>query len=295
MVSANSRTPASVSEMQKPVLGQAPQSEGNEMSLIYEPKGKAREYSPLALNVYSGGCDHRCEYCYCSGVMRGAWGDKPRPRNLAALDKEAAAASRQILLCFMSDPYCAAEQSHRKTREALQTLRKHGCSVAILTKGGRRCLDDLDLFEGWPDGRIKVGATLTFNSSALSREWEPGAADPGERVETLKALKNAGIKTWASIEPVIIASESLAIIEASLPYVDAYKVGKWNHDARASGTDWAAFGLAAVEMIRAAGKGLYVKNDLLPFFPPGYLTEKESDMSALELPQRPSPSNLLND
>jgi DNA repair photolyase len=265
------------------------------MSLIYEPKGKAREYSPLALNVYSGGCDHRCEYCYCSGVMRGAWGDKPRPRNLAALDKEAAEASRQILLCFMSDPYCAAEQSHRKTREALQTLRKHGCSVAILTKGGRRCLDDLGIFTGWPGGRIKVGATITFNSSALSRKWEPGAADPGERVETLAALKSAGIKTWASVEPVIIASESLAIIEASLPYVDAYKVGKWNHDARASGIDWAAFGVSAVEMIREAGKGLYVKNDLRPFFPPGYLTEKESDMSALELPQRPSPDNLLND
>ena len=33
------------------------------MSLIYEPKGKAREYSPLALNVYSGGCDHACRYC----------------------------------------------------------------------------------------------------------------------------------------------------------------------------------------------------------------------------------------
>jgi hypothetical protein len=29
------------------------------MSLIYEPKGKAREYSPLALNTYSGGCDHQ--------------------------------------------------------------------------------------------------------------------------------------------------------------------------------------------------------------------------------------------
>lgn len=264
------------------------------MSLIYEPKGKAREYSPLALNVYSGGCDHRCEYCYCSGVMRGAWGTTPRARNLVGLAKEAAGASRQILLSFIGDPYCAAEKTHRKTREALAVLRSAGCSVAILTKGGRRCLDDLPLFSAWPGGRIKVGATLTFNSSALSRKWEPGAADPGDRVGALAELHQAGVKTWASIEPVIIASESLAIIEASLSYVDAYKVGKWNHDSRAVGTDWPAFGMAAVEMIRAAGKGLYVKNDLRPFFPPGYLTEKESDMSALELPQRPSPRNLLN-
>lgn len=29
------------------------------MSKIYEPKGKAREYSPLVLNYYKG-CSHEC-------------------------------------------------------------------------------------------------------------------------------------------------------------------------------------------------------------------------------------------
>lgn len=256
------------------------------MSLIYEPKGKAREYSPLALNVYSGGCDHACRYCYCSGIMRGAWGATPRARNLAGLSKEAAGASRQILLSFIGDPYCAAEKTHRKTREALAVLRSAGCSVAILTKGGRRCLDDLPLFSAWPGGRIKVGATLTFNSSALSRKWEPGAADPGDRVGALAELHQAGVKTWASIEPVIVASESLAIIEASLPHVDGYKVGKLNHQT--NNTDWAAFGKAAVDMIRASGKALYVKHDLQPYLPAGYLSESECSMESLTLPDRPA-------
>ena len=32
------------------------------MGMIYEPRGRAREYSPLALNVYNK-CDHFCRYC----------------------------------------------------------------------------------------------------------------------------------------------------------------------------------------------------------------------------------------
>ncbi|MDD5502144.1 MAG: hypothetical protein PHH26_01630 [Candidatus Thermoplasmatota archaeon] len=262
------------------------------MSLIYEPKGKAREYSPLALNVYSGGCDHGCKYCYCSGIMRGAWNATPRARDLSALSREATTARRQILLSFMGDPYCSAERTHRKTRDALRVLSAARCSVAILTKGGMRCLDDLGTFRAWPDGRVKVGATLTFNASALSRQWEPGAADPGTRIDALRQLHAAGVKTWASIEPVIIPSESLAIIEASLPYCDAYKVGRWNHDQRANATDWVAFGKSAVDMIRAAGKRLYIKVDLRPHFPAGYLTPEECNQDTLTLPDRPEEVSL---
>lgn len=263
------------------------------MSLIYEPKGKAREYSPLALNPYSGGCDHGCQYCYCGDIFRGNWGKTPKPRDLSTLAREAAKADSQILLSFVGDPYCSAERTHRKTREALGVLSAARCSVAVLTKGGTRCLDDLSTFCAWPDGRVKIGATLTFNSSALSRQWEPGAADPGDRIEALRQLHAAGVKTWASIEPVIIPSESLAIIEASLPYVDGYKVGRWNHDARANAIDWTAFGVAAVNMIRAAGKRLYVKVDLRPHFPDGYLTAAECADDALTLPGRPTQRTLL--
>lgn len=256
------------------------------MTLIYEPKGKAREYSPLALNVYSGGCDHACKYCYCSGIMRGSWNSNPRPRNLATLKKEADKAGQQILLSFIADPYCAAELIYKKTREALIVLRESECSVAILTKGGTRCLRDKDLFIGWSGGRVKVGATLTMYHQSSIREWEPGAALFSDRLEALKNLHDAGIKTWASIEPVIDPVESLAVIESSLPYVDAYKVGKWNHDVRANAIDWAAFGKAAVDMIRSAGRRLYVKVDLRPYLPAGYLTEQECDMESLTLPER---------
>ena len=36
--------------------------------VVYEPRGKAREYSPLAANLYSG-CSHQCKYCYAPATL----------------------------------------------------------------------------------------------------------------------------------------------------------------------------------------------------------------------------------
>lgn len=74
---------------------------------------------------------------------------------------------------------------------------------------------------------------------------------------------------------------------ASLPYVDAYKVGRWNHDARSNSINWEAFARQSCDMIRAAGKRLYVKHDLQPHLPPGYLTAAEKDQDSLSLSPRP--------
>lgn len=253
------------------------------MGLIYEPKGKAREYSPLALNVYTQGCDHQCTYCYCASI--GRWGQDAKPRDLGGLEIDAQSASRQVLLSFMSDPYCAANDIHRHTAKALGMLRRYECSVAILTKGGRRCLRDIDIFTGWPDRRIKVGATLTFHNAEKSKQYEPGAALPSNRIATLRFLKECGVQTWASIEPVIEHDESMAIIKESLPWVDAYKVGKLNH--RKSDVDWSAFVVEAVETIRAASRKLYVKDDLRPFAPEGFLRPEECDPETVFLKDRP--------
>ena len=55
------------------------------MSIIYEPRGKAREYSELAANLYTG-CSHGCRYCYCPAILRkkiDEWAANPR-RHLAS-------------------------------------------------------------------------------------------------------------------------------------------------------------------------------------------------------------------
>lgn len=257
------------------------------MSLIYEPRGKAREYSPLALNLYSG-CDHGCTYCYVPAIMRKIPGYLPgevKPRadvlRKLARELEKGTPDRQVLLSFTGDPYCQADVIYGITREALKLLNRSEAFVAVLTKAGTRCLRDLDIFSGW-QGPIKVGATLTFWDPERSKEIEPNAALPMERIEMLRQLKEAGIRTWASIEPVVDPAESLKVMREALPYVDEYMIGKLNHIPNE--TDWPRFLRDAVALMRDAGKPFYIKHDLRKFQPEDvYLSPEERDMDHLAL------------
>ena len=69
-------------------------------------------------------------------------------------------------------------------------------------------------------GLISVGFTLTGRD-----DLEPGASSNMERVHAMVELHNAGIGTWASIEPVIDPGLSFAMIVETLGFCDHYKIG----------------------------------------------------------------------
>ena len=238
------------------------------MRTVYEPKGRAREYSPLAVNFYKG-CDHGCVYCYGPGIQRSSREDylnvTPREGLLEALEKDAkkwAGTDKQVLFNFMGDPYCKANDTHRIAREALKIMLKHRIPVSVLTKGGSRVLQDLDIIKQF-ENSIMVGATLTTLDPEISQEWEPGAADPTDRLDALYKLKIRGIRTWASFEPVIDVNHALSTMVHSLPCVDTYKVGKMNNHRTLTGNDdWTWFLREAVRILRGAGKQFYIKEDL---------------------------------
>jgi len=235
------------------------------MVAIYEPKGRALEYSPLACNLYRG-CSHRCSYCYAPNILReerGAFHEsiRPRPNILDEIRKDAAKLRndpRRVLLSFTSDPYQPENDVHRLTRSAIEILHEHGLCVEILSKGGNRAMQDFDLLG--PSDR--VAATLTCVTDAMSKEWEPGAASPRERIEYLKAAKERGLVTWASLEPVLDPKVALEIIRRTHPFVDKFKVGTLNHHPRGKEIDWKAFGIAARDLLESLGKDYYIKKDL---------------------------------
>jgi len=39
------------------------------LKAIYEPKGRAKEYSNLALNIYNG-CSFKCNYCFGPDILK---------------------------------------------------------------------------------------------------------------------------------------------------------------------------------------------------------------------------------
>lgn len=137
------------------------------------------------------------------------------------------------------------------TRKILSLFLEHQVPTMILTKGGKRCLRDLDLFKQFD--RIKVGASLTFANFLDSKQWEFHAAPPIERLMMLNKLHAAEIPTFASFEPVIRPDQTIALMEIASEDVDEYKIGKLNHHKiLESAIDWVAFGGEADQLIRRA-------------------------------------------
>lgn len=255
------------------------------MSIIYTPAGRAREYSPKALNIYLG-CSHGCRYCYAPHAIQKSTGTffcNPSPRSdiVSKLEKQLQKEeiTEQTLLSFVGDVYCESQDSGLAVRDVLEVLHRHKVPVAILTKGGSRCLEDIDIFRRFGKS-IMVGATLTFMDHGKSLEWEPGAALPEDRLSSLGILKNNGIKTFASFEPVIDPSESLKVMRRSieLDCIDLYKIGKLNGMPSVEKTiDWSSFLSSALKMLRDAGKEIYVKDDLAAAASDIELTKEERD------------------
>ena len=246
------------------------------MTIIYEPKGRAREYAPLAMNVYNG-CDHQCRYCYAKRMGSHST-PKTRGGLLDKLANEIGAPGvlkgKTIHLCFLCDPYQTFDVRIGDTRRVIEMIHYAGGGVAILTKGGSRALRDLDLML---PGRDYHAATMTYLDASPSLYWEPGAALPADRMDALRAFHAAGITTWVSLEPVLDPISSIDIIQATREFVDIYKVGKLNHHPSSADIDWRNFARKAMACLHVYGfirstnpdalkKGeYYIKKDLAAY------------------------------
>lgn len=255
------------------------------MSVIYKPTGMAREYSPYALNIYIG-CSHRCKYCYAPHALQRTednYFGKPEPRKdiLKLLEKDLKknVYTEQVLISFVGDVYCDNADNSETTREVLKLLNEYKVPVAVLSKGGSKMLRDIDVFKSFGD-RITVGTTLTFLDNDKSREWEPYASLPEDRLFTLKTLHENGIKTFASFEPTIEPSESLKLIERTLKddSVEHYKIGKINNYKSADKwQDWENYLFNCIELLRPANKKVYYKFCLRKLAPNVILFDNEKN------------------
>jgi len=246
--------------------------------MIYETRGRAREYFELAANLYSG-CEHGCVYCFGPDILSKNRADfvqraSPRKDAIKQLVRDADRLSRRgetrhILLSFVTDPYQPADVYYQLTRQAIEILHSSGLKVALLTKAGPLAARDFDLLER----DDLFGQTLTLIDQRRSVVWEPNAALPEARMANLKEAYLRGIGTWVSCEPVIDPMETLACISATADYVQHYKVGTLNYPRKipqdlrpvVERIDWKAFAQNVVILLNRLGKSYYIKKDLARF------------------------------
>jgi DNA repair photolyase len=235
------------------------------MRIIYEPKGRAREYCPLAANLYLN-CPHGCIYCFGAAVLKknkqvfhGLV--QPKKNALYRLKNDALKLKgdpREILLSFVTDPYQPDEMDLCLTRQAIQILMNHDLYFTILTKGGMRAERDFDLLAEYDKARF--GTTVVFTSQADADKWEPYAPSIDDRIIAIKHAHDRGIKTWVSLEPVIDPKQALGLIRELHPIVDHWKIGKLNY--RNLPVDWIAFRGEVQALLNSLGADYYLKRSL---------------------------------
>lgn len=238
------------------------------MPIIYEPRGKAYEYSPLAANLYKG-CAHGCLYCYAPSALfmeRETFHKSAAPRfNLIEQIKKDVRkyehSEHNVLLCFTSDPYQPIEKRFKVTRKAIKIINDANIPVTILTKAGSLPRRDFDLLVKHQKNAFSV--TLTTDIVEDSLLWEPNAGLPEDRIVSLQIAHALGIHTWVSFEPVIDPKAVLRLIKQTHRFTDLYKIGKLNYHKHAKTICWRKFTSDVVLVLTKLGKPYYLKKDLV--------------------------------
>ncbi len=166
------------------------------------------------VNPYRG-CEFACKYCYARYThefmeMRDGLEFeqkiyvKQHAADLLRQELRRVKAGEAIALGTATDPYQPAERRFEVTRGILEEFARHrGFDLGIVTKSNM-VVRDLDLLkEVAKANRLSVHITITTLNVELARILEPRAPRPDLRMDAVKALSEAGIRTGVSCSPVV--------------------------------------------------------------------------------------------
>ncbi len=159
----------------------------------------------LALNV-TRGYSHACVYCYARAYpeapLRGQlMVYENLPARLEAELTRMRRRPRAVSLCTATDPFQPFPSLLQVTYQAAELLLTRGITVTFLTKG---FVPDefVALFARFPD-LVWARVGLLSLDPEYHRTFEPGAAPPDVRLETLRRLRAVGITAGVRHDPVI--------------------------------------------------------------------------------------------
>jgi DNA repair photolyase len=169
-----------------------------------------------SINPYRG-CEHGCIYCFARpthaymGLSAGLDFESKlfaKPDAPKLLERELAKPGykvRVIAIGTNTDPYQPIEKEWRVMRQLLEVLNKANHPVAIVTKSAM-ILRDLDILtEMAAKNLVRVGISVTTLDRKLARLMEPRASTPTRRLEAIRMLSEAGVRTSVMAAPVIPA------------------------------------------------------------------------------------------
>lgn len=175
-------------------------------------------------------CTFGCTYCYVPTMRIYAglrpedwrrWGQfttfKSNSPELAARDVRG---DERIYCSPLVDPYQPAEQTDELMPRLLCALIERPPALFTIQTRGPLILRDLDLLCRLNEHtRLRVSFSVTTNREEVRRWYEPHCAPFSERLHVIRRLTSAGIKTYATLAPILPCDPTelaQAALEASL-------------------------------------------------------------------------------
>lgn len=159
-------------------------------------------------------CTFGCTYCYVP-TMRIYGGLKPEDwtawgrfttfkQNAPELLERAIRGGESVYCSPLVDPYQPAEEQHRSMPAILEVLARRPVRVFTIQTRGPLILRDLDLLRRAAARMdLRVSFSLTTNREEVRRWYEPHCASFEERLAAIRALRAAGIRTFATLAPIL--------------------------------------------------------------------------------------------
>lgn len=202
------------------------------------------EYGDYTINHVQG-CAHGCKFpCYAMMMAKRfgkaktyeEWCEPKIAINaLDILDKEIPRLRNKIKsvhLCFSTDPFMYGyEEISKMSIAIMKKLNNAGIKCTVLTKG----VLPIELAKLSPEN--EYGITLVSLNEEFRNDMEPNTAPYQERIESLRALHDAGCKTWVSMEPYptpnFIEQDLNGILE-TISFCDKIIFGRLNYNKKVS-------------------------------------------------------------
>jgi DNA repair photolyase len=167
------------------------------------------------LNPYRG-CEFGCKYCYARythefmemydgrDFERKIYAKADAPDLLRAELREARDKGLPIALGTATDPYQPAEKQFEVTRRMLRIFAEFAELDFSITTKSVLILRDVDLLQVVSARhRFSVHMTVTTLDERLARLLEPKAPAPARRLEAVRTLAAAGIRTGVNAMPIL--------------------------------------------------------------------------------------------
>ena len=184
--------------------------EAYDASQILTPgAGYLREYD-YSLNPYVG-CAFGCSYCYAAFFApfdkQASWGDWVRVKRNAALKLSRIRRTlegKRIYMSSATDPYQPVELRLELTRSLLPILAARGACLVVQTRSPL-VTRDIDLLRHFD--RVCVNVSITTDSEAVRRAFEPRNPPIEARLGAAAELAEAGIPVAITMTPLLPIEE----------------------------------------------------------------------------------------